>query len=117
MTFHPVSKPLHYNKGGIECLAAIEASMSFDEFMGYLKGNILKYLWRWRDKGGTQDLEKALSYLSRMIDRAAKNEEAKKEPYTAKPVAPIPPTYSPKPLDLLIRSIGTAPTSPSGYNL
>ena len=37
---------------------AIEASMTRDEFLGYLKGNLIKYTWRYRDKGGVQDLQK-----------------------------------------------------------
>jgi hypothetical protein len=37
--FDVVEKPAHYNQGGIECIQAIEASMSHEEFIGYLKGN------------------------------------------------------------------------------
>ena len=47
-----VNHPPHYNAGnGIECLDAIEASMSPIEFRGYLKGNVEKYLWRYTYKG------------------------------------------------------------------
>jgi hypothetical protein len=73
----PVSYPAHYTQGGIEAIQAIEASMTADEFLGWLKGNILKYLWRWRHKGGAQDLAKAQFYLGVMIERA-KREEAEK---------------------------------------
>ncbi len=66
--FHPVTKPTHYNKSGIECLDAIEASMTRREFEGYLKGNIEKYLWRFRYKGNpNEDLEKANWYLNKLI--------------------------------------------------
>ena len=41
-----VNKPPHYNQGGIECIEAIEASMSEKAFAGYCKGNVIKYLWR-----------------------------------------------------------------------
>lgn len=62
-----MSNPYHYNHSGIEAIAAIEASMSEMEFLGYLKGNTLKYLWRYQYKGHmTQDLEKALWYLTRL---------------------------------------------------
>lgn len=65
-----VSHPVHYTRGGIECINAIKASMTDDGFCEYCKGNVLKYLWRWRDKGGTQDLEKAKVYLDWLIEAA-----------------------------------------------
>ena len=42
----PVTKPDHYNKGTIEAIEAIKASMPEHEFNGYLKGNALKYFGR-----------------------------------------------------------------------
>ena len=63
----PVNHPSHYAGGGIECIDAIEASMSAEEFQGYCKGNLIKYTWRYRDKGGVQDLRKANWYLDRLI--------------------------------------------------
>lgn len=65
-----VSSPSHYthSEQGIECIEAIQASMSLDEYLGYLKGNVLKYIWRYRYKGNPiQDLQKARWYLDRMI--------------------------------------------------
>ena len=62
-----VNSPAHYASGGIECIDAIQASMTPEEFQGYLKGNCQKYLWRYRDKGGVQDLHKANWYLHRLI--------------------------------------------------
>ena len=50
MEFDPVNKPIHYNQGGIECIDAIEASMTNEGFCNYCKGNIMKYLWRWENK-------------------------------------------------------------------
>lgn len=67
-----VNHPNHYTKGGIECIDAIKASMTSDGFCDYCKGNVLKYLWRWRDKGGVQDLEKAKVYLDWLIEEAKK---------------------------------------------
>jgi hypothetical protein len=64
-----VNSPPHYNKYGIECIQAIKASMSHLEFCGYLKGNQLKYLWRYRYKGKMkEDLDKAQWYLSLLIE-------------------------------------------------
>lgn len=65
-----VHSPSHYCKSGIECIAAIKASMTSDGFCDYCKGNVIKYLWRWRDKGGVQDLEKAKVYLGWLIEEA-----------------------------------------------
>jgi hypothetical protein len=45
---NPVTQPDHYNKGAIEAIEAIKASMHPQEYKGYLKGNCLKYLWRIR---------------------------------------------------------------------
>ena len=62
-----INHPSHYTQGGIECLDAIEASMPDEGFQDYCKGNILKYVWRYRFKNGVEDLKKARFYLDRMI--------------------------------------------------
>lgn len=63
-----VNHPSHYTEGDVECIDAIKASMSFEEFVGYLKGNCVKYLWRYRNKGkAVEDLKKAQWYLERLI--------------------------------------------------
>lgn len=67
--FDVVEKPAHYNQGGIECIQAIEASMTHEEFIGYLKGNAIKYLWRYRDKNGIEDLKKAHWYQKLLIEK------------------------------------------------
>ena len=62
-----VSHPAHYTSGEIQCIDAIKASMSKLEYEGFLKGNLIKYTWRYRKKGGLQDLQKANWYLDRLI--------------------------------------------------
>ena len=69
-----VNSPPHYNVGNIECIEAIKASMSGQAFEGYLKGNVLKYIWRYEKKGGTQDLEKAKWYLAKLSEVTNVNE-------------------------------------------
>jgi hypothetical protein len=59
--------PTHY-KGTIECIDAIESTMSKEAFRGYLKGNVLKYMWRYEKKNGVEDLQKAEWYLKRLIE-------------------------------------------------
>jgi len=65
--------PEHYKKGNIEAIDAIKASMSDLEFQGYLKGNVLKYMWRFRHKKGVEDLQKAEWYNKRLIDELKAN--------------------------------------------
>ena len=66
-THDPVNHPAHYTAGAIECIDAIEAQMSPIEFIGGLRFNVNKYMWRWREKGGLEDLYKALWCLQRLI--------------------------------------------------
>lgn len=63
-----VSSPPHYTQGGIECIDAIRAALTPEEFRGFLKGNVLKYNWRERHKGGVESLRKAAWYLDRLIN-------------------------------------------------
>mgnify|MGYP003612750890 CR=1 FL=1 len=64
----PVNHPDHYTSGGVECIDAIKASLSEEAFKGFLKGNVLKYLWRYEKKAAPkQDLEKASWYLNKLI--------------------------------------------------
>lgn len=62
----PVSRPSHYTAGGIECIDAIRAALTTEEFRGFVKGNALKYTWRERMKGGDEDLRKANWYLNKL---------------------------------------------------
>jgi len=67
-----VGAPKHYNSGNIECIDAIEESMSSHAFKGYLKGNCMKYLWRYDYKGKqVEDLQKAGWYLQKLTKMVA----------------------------------------------
>lgn len=66
-----VNHPQHYTKGGVECIDAIRASMTKEAFAGYCKGNVMKYIFRYEDKGGVEDLKKAQVYLGWLIDAEA----------------------------------------------
>ena len=68
----PVNSPSHYCTGdqGIECIDAIDAAISdLGGIEGHYTGSALAYLWRWKKKGGGQDLKKARWYLDRLIER------------------------------------------------
>lgn len=64
----PVNNPSHYNKGSVECIDAIKSSLEPNEFRGYLKGSVQKYMWRYESKvNPLEDLKKAKWYLERLI--------------------------------------------------
>ena len=64
-----IEKRDYYNHGSIEAIDAIESACSgLSGFEGFLTGNVLKYMFRWRWKGTSlADLKKARYYLDRLI--------------------------------------------------
>ena len=60
-----VNQPPHYKRNGPECIDAIESALSEEEYKGYIKGNIIKYLWRENFKGKEEDMAKANWYSNR----------------------------------------------------
>ncbi len=63
----PVTKPAHYQRAGIETIDYIRATLG-DGFEAYCIGNVLKYVSRYREKGGIEDLRKAQVYLGWAIE-------------------------------------------------
>lgn len=64
-----VNHPKHYTQGKIECIDAIESAVS--ELSGLdavCTANVIKYVWRWKHKNGSQDLRKAQWYLNKLIN-------------------------------------------------
>lgn len=58
-----IKKPDRYNKRGkLECWDVI-----LDQEMDFLEGSVLKYLWRYKEKNGIHDLEKAKIYIDKII--------------------------------------------------
>jgi hypothetical protein len=73
-SYDPVDKPEHYNTGGLECIDAIRGMLTDDEYMGYLKGNAMKYLWRSSYKGKPiEDLRKGIWYEERLMKHMLEN--------------------------------------------
>ena len=65
-----VNSPEHYNKLDVEAINLIEMSMTKEEFLGYLKGNVLKYIIRYKHKGKAgEDLDKGKWYLDRLRNK------------------------------------------------
>lgn len=56
-----------YTHGPIECIDAIKSALTAEEWRGFVKGNVLKYVWREAYKGGDCDLRKAADYLARYL--------------------------------------------------
>ena len=72
-----INNPEHYNQGAVECIEAIEAMLTADEFVGYLRGNSLKYRWRMRYKGSPiDDQRKAAWYENKLLEYWTENENA-----------------------------------------
>ena len=70
MSKDPVNNPEHYNMLDIEAIDLIEMSMTKDEFQGYLKGIVLKYVIRYKHKGSPkQDISKGLWYLKKLEEK------------------------------------------------
>ena len=63
-----VNHPSHYKQGGIETIDYLQAKLTHEEFVGYLKGNILKYMSRANLKNGAEDYKKAQWYLNKLIE-------------------------------------------------
>ena len=62
--------PKHYkNPNGTQTIDLIGSVLTKEEFEGYCKGNILKYISREKRKNGTQDLQKANWYLNCLITK------------------------------------------------
>lgn len=65
--YNAVEHPQHYNSGRIEVIQIMEDQLSPEEYRGYIKGQVLKYITRERHKNGLEDLQKAAWYLNRLI--------------------------------------------------
>ena len=55
--------PRHYNKLRIEPWDFIQQNK-----LDFFEGNVVKYICRWRNKGGVDDLRKAITYIEKMIE-------------------------------------------------
>lgn len=63
----PAVNPSHYTKGNIECIDYITEALGTEGTVAFCQGNVTKYLHRWKQKNGLQDLKKAQWYLNKMI--------------------------------------------------
>lgn len=75
-----VSHPYHYqSKSGLEVIDVIAAfTEGLEGIEAVDTGNAIKYICRWKDKNGVQDLEKAMWYIQHLIDHLIKEDEEKR---------------------------------------
>ena len=71
-----VNSPQHYTQGSMETIDMIKESLTEEEVSGYLKGNILQYVCRYKHKGmPLKDLMKSQWYLEKLVKEQKPNEE------------------------------------------
>jgi hypothetical protein len=64
-----VNNPKHYTAGGIECIDYLKAKLTPEEFVGFLKGNTLKYMSRAGLKNDElEDYKKAQFYINKLVE-------------------------------------------------
>ena len=70
----PTKSPAEYQVGGdhyrtkdVQPWTAMESWLSNEQFEGFLRGNVIKYIARYPDKDGLKDVYKAKHYLERLI--------------------------------------------------
>ena len=67
-------KPDHYGSSGIDVISFCQANN-----LDFMQGNVIKYVFRYKNKNGLEDLEKAKEYIDRMIENLLDEEETDNE--------------------------------------
>lgn len=63
-----IENQIHYTVNGVQPIQIMKANMTKEEYRGFLEGNILKYPLRYKHKNGLEDLKKAKTYLTWLIE-------------------------------------------------
>ena len=58
----------HYMNMGVQPWKAMESWMTDEQLIGFMMGNVIKYVARWQEKNGVEDLRKASHYLEKLIE-------------------------------------------------
>lgn len=73
--FDIVNHPAHYTAGSVECIDAIDSAVTgLDGYQAVYTAQIIKYVYRWKRKGGAEDLRKARWYLDRLLKKLEEGE-------------------------------------------
>lgn len=76
VTSDMVNHPSHYTQGGIECIDAIKAAtVGKTGIEAVCVANVVKYLWRYEEKNGLEDVKKARWYLERLISELSEGDK------------------------------------------
>lgn len=68
-----INHPTHYTQGEVECIDAIKAAVKgLNGIEAVCVANAMKYLWRWKQKNGRKDIEKAKWYIDRLLKETEK---------------------------------------------
>lgn len=73
-----VCHPKHYTQGGIECIDALKAAtVGKTGIEAVCVANVIKYLFRYENKNGLEDVRKAQWYINRLIQELEEKESSK----------------------------------------
>ena len=67
-----IDKQEHYTANGIQPIDLMKQNFTSEAFQGFLEGNIIKYVLRHRRKNKVEDLRKAMTYLTWLIEEEEK---------------------------------------------
>ena len=73
--FDPVTRPSHYASAAVECIDAIRAQLSEEEFRGFLRGQVAKYNWRLTKKGKQSEDAGKLLFYAKLLNGIDPREE------------------------------------------
>ena len=74
MEYKDVKRQPHYTKQAVQPIEYMELTMTPQQYEGYLLGNVIKYVSRYRHKNGLDDLRKGEVYMSWLVDHVSDNE-------------------------------------------
>lgn len=72
-----VNHPKHYTQGGIECIDALKAAtVGKRGIEAVCVANVIKYLWRYEEKNGVEDIRKAKWYIERLLKELEESQQS-----------------------------------------
>lgn len=72
-----VNHPKHYTQGGIECIDALKAAtVGKRGIEAVCVANVIKYLWRYEEKNGIEDVRKAKWYIERLLRELEESQQS-----------------------------------------
>ena len=72
-----VNHPQHYTQGGIECIDALKAAtVGKRGIEAVCVANVIKYLWRYEEKNGIEDVHKAKWYIERLLKELEESQQS-----------------------------------------